>query len=54
MSTMNKRLLEERDPSVQRAHLLDLVATASDPERARKHLLNTSMISGVQKAATIA
>jgi 3-(3-hydroxy-phenyl)propionate hydroxylase len=54
MSTMNKRLLEERDPSVQRAHLLELVATASDPERARKHLLNTSMISGVQKAATIA
>jgi len=54
MSIRNKRLLEERDPAVQRQHLTELVAIANDPERARKHMLDTSMISGVRKAAEIA
>ena len=54
MSIRNKRLLEERDPAVQRQHLAELVAIADDPERARKHMLETSMISGVRKAAEIA
>jgi len=53
MSTMNKRMLEERDPEVQRQHLLELVAIANDPQRARAHLLNTSMITGVRNAAAI-
>lgn len=54
MSIRNKRLLEERDPAVQRQHLTDLIAIANDPERARQHMLETSMISGVRKAAEIA
>jgi 3-(3-hydroxy-phenyl)propionate hydroxylase len=53
MSTRNKRILEERDPQVQRQHLLDLVAIAEDPTRARAHLLDSSMINGVRKAAAI-
>ena len=53
ISIRNKRLLEERDPAVQRQRLTELVAIANDPERARKHMLDTSMISGVRKAAEI-
>jgi 3-(3-hydroxy-phenyl)propionate hydroxylase len=53
MSIRNKQLLEERDPAVQRQHLTELVAIANDTERARAHMLNTSMISGVRKAAEI-
>jgi 3-(3-hydroxy-phenyl)propionate hydroxylase len=53
MSTRNKRILEERDPQVQRQHLLELVAIAEDPTRARAHLLDSSMINGVRKAAAI-
>jgi 3-(3-hydroxy-phenyl)propionate hydroxylase len=50
MSIRNKRLMEERDPDVQRAHLQEMVAVAADPARARQHLLNTSMISGLRRA----
>ena len=50
MSIRNKRLLEERDPKVQRAHMEELVAIASDPQRSRAHLLETSMIAGLRKA----
>ena len=39
----NKRLMEERDPAVQRARLEELVAVANDPAKARQHVLNTSM-----------
>jgi 3-(3-hydroxy-phenyl)propionate hydroxylase len=53
MSIRNKRLLEERDPNVQRAHMLELVAIANDPERARRHLLDTSMISGLRRSEEI-
>jgi 3-(3-hydroxy-phenyl)propionate hydroxylase len=53
MSIRNKQLLEERDPVVQRHHLIELVAIANDAERARRHMLETSMISGVRKAAAI-
>lgn len=53
ISIRNKRLLEERDPQVQRERLLDLVAVAADPARARKHLLDSSMISGVRRAEQI-
>ena len=48
MSIRNKRLLEERDPKVQRAHMEELVAIAGDPQRARAHLLETSMIAGLE------
>jgi 3-(3-hydroxy-phenyl)propionate hydroxylase len=50
MSIRNKRLLEERDPKVQRERMLELVAVAGDPARARRHLLDTSMIAGLQRA----
>ena len=53
MSIRNKRLLEERDPAVQRARMEELVQTANDPARARAHLLESSMISGLKKSETI-
>ena len=53
MSIRNKQMMEERDPAVQRAHLQDMVALANDPARARQHLLNTSMISGLRRANAV-
>jgi 3-(3-hydroxy-phenyl)propionate hydroxylase len=53
MSIRNKRLLEERDPGVQRARMEELVATANDPEQARAFLLESSMISGLRKSEAI-
>jgi 3-(3-hydroxy-phenyl)propionate hydroxylase len=53
MSIRNKRLLEERDPKVQRERLTELMATAGDAERARKHLLESSMIGGLKRANDI-
>jgi 3-(3-hydroxy-phenyl)propionate hydroxylase len=53
MSIRNKRLLEERDPKVQRAHMEELVAIAGDPPRARAHLLDSSMISGLRRSQEI-
>ena len=50
MSIRNKQTMEERDPAVQRARLAELVAIANDPAKARGHLLNTSMISGLKRA----
>ncbi|HEX6154596.1 MAG TPA: FAD-dependent monooxygenase, partial [Burkholderiales bacterium] len=49
MSIRNKRLLEERDPAVQKARMEELMATAADPQRARQYLLETSMIAGLQR-----
>jgi len=53
MSIRNKRLLEERDPKVQRARMEALVATAADAEQARAFLLDSSMISGLRKSEAI-
>jgi 3-(3-hydroxy-phenyl)propionate hydroxylase len=53
MSIRNKRMMEERDPQVQRAHLKEMIATAADPARARAHLLNTSMISGLRRSLEV-
>jgi 3-(3-hydroxy-phenyl)propionate hydroxylase len=53
MSIRNKRMMEERDPAVQRARLEEMIAIAGDPARAREHLLNTSMISGLSRAAQV-
>jgi 3-(3-hydroxy-phenyl)propionate hydroxylase len=50
MSIRNKRLLEERDPKVQRERLTELIATAGDAERSRKYLLESSMIAGLKRA----
>jgi 3-(3-hydroxy-phenyl)propionate hydroxylase len=53
MSIRNKRLLEEKDPAVRRERLDELRATATDPARARRFLLDTSMINSVREAAAI-
>lgn len=53
MSIRNKRMMEERDPAVQRAHLQELIALAGDPKRAREHMLNTSMISGLRRSEQV-
>ena len=53
MSIRNKRLLEERDPRIHRSRMEELVAIAEDPRRARAHLLESSMIAGLRKAAAI-
>lgn len=50
MSIRNKRLLEERDPAVQRERLTELIAIAGDPARARTYLLESSMIAGLRRA----
>jgi 3-(3-hydroxy-phenyl)propionate hydroxylase len=53
MSIRNKRQLEERDPDVQRRRLQELIAIAKDPVRARDHLLETSMITGLKQSSQI-
>jgi 3-(3-hydroxy-phenyl)propionate hydroxylase len=53
MSIRNKRLLEERDPQVHRSRMAELVEIANDPERARAHMLESSMIAGLRKSAEI-
>ncbi len=53
MSIRNKRMMEERDPAVQRERLQEMIAIAADPVRAKQHLLNTSMISGLRRAAQV-
>jgi 3-(3-hydroxy-phenyl)propionate hydroxylase len=53
MSIRNKRLLEERDPKVQRERMEELVATANDRELARAFLLESSMISGLRNSEAI-
>jgi 3-(3-hydroxy-phenyl)propionate hydroxylase len=53
MSIRNKRLLEERDPDVQRTRMQELVAVAADPQRARQYLLDSSMIAGLRKTQEI-
>ncbi len=53
MSIRNKRLLEERDPEVQRSRMAELVEIASDPQRARDYMLDTSMIAGLRNSGEI-
>ena len=53
MSIRNKQLLEERDPTVRQQHLDALRETAANDERAHQHLLRTSMIASLRRAAEI-
>ena len=53
MSIRNKRLLEERDPEVQKERMQELMATAADPQRARQYLLDTSMIAGLRRSQEV-
>lgn len=52
-SIRNKRLLEEREPTVRRQRLAELRETAQDAEKARKYLLRSSMIESLQQANVI-
>ena len=53
MSIRNKRLMEEADPQAQRQWLREMIAVAGAPERAKAHLLNTSMISGLRRSEQV-
>ena len=50
----NRARMQERDPARRRAMLTELQRIADDPVAARAHLLRTSMIGGLQRAAAIA
>ena len=52
-SDRNRARMRERDPARRRALLADLQSIAEDPARCRAHLLRTSMIEGLRKAATL-
>jgi 3-(3-hydroxy-phenyl)propionate hydroxylase len=53
LSVRNKRTLEERDPGVRRTRFDELERTAGDPALARRFLLDSSMISGIRRAAEV-
>ena len=53
MSIQNKALLEERDPACRAERLEEMRSIASDPTRARAHLMRTSMLESVRAAAAI-
>jgi 3-(3-hydroxy-phenyl)propionate hydroxylase len=50
---MNKKLLEAKDPELQRKRQDEFMRTAADPELALKFLLKTSMIQSLREAAQI-
>ena len=52
-SGKNRARMQERDAARRAAALAELQAIALDPERALKHLLNTSMISGLRQSEKI-
>ena len=49
----NKRLMESRDPDIQRQRQAELMRAAADPALARQFLLKTSMIQSLRDAALI-
>jgi 3-(3-hydroxy-phenyl)propionate hydroxylase len=50
----NKRLMESKDPDVQKKRQAEFMRDASDPALARKFLLRTSMIQSLRDEAAIA
>jgi 3-(3-hydroxy-phenyl)propionate hydroxylase len=50
----NKRLMESKDPDVQKKRQAEFMRDASDPVLARKFLLRTSMIQSLRDEAAIA
>jgi 3-(3-hydroxy-phenyl)propionate hydroxylase len=50
----NKAMLEERDPAARRKRHDDLARTAADPAKAREFLLQSSMITALRRAASLA
>lgn len=53
MTISNKRNLEERDPAAKLAREQEMAAAAADPEQARAHLMQTSMINGYRAANAV-
>jgi 3-(3-hydroxy-phenyl)propionate hydroxylase len=53
LSVQNKRTLEEKDEELRRERFAELVRTSQDPTLARRYLLDSSMISGVRRAAEV-
>jgi 3-(3-hydroxy-phenyl)propionate hydroxylase len=53
MSIQNKALLEERDPACRTERLEEMRSIAGDPQRARAHMMRTSMLESVRVAAGI-
>jgi 3-(3-hydroxy-phenyl)propionate hydroxylase len=53
ISIRNKQLLEERAPAIRRQRLDELRVLAADPVRAKEHLMRSSMIASVRRAAAI-
>jgi 3-(3-hydroxy-phenyl)propionate hydroxylase len=49
----NRARMRERDPAKRRETLAGMQAIAADPARLRAHLLRTSMIDGLERAAAI-
>lgn len=49
----NRARMQERDPARRREMLTELQAIAADPDKAREHLLRTSMIAGLRRAEAI-
>ncbi len=52
-SDRNRARMRERDPDRRRALLADLQAITQDPHRLKTHLLRTSMIDGLRRAAAV-
>ena len=52
-SIRNKRMIEARDPAVRQKNLEEMRQIAADPQRAKAHLLNTSMLNSVRRAAAL-
>jgi 3-(3-hydroxy-phenyl)propionate hydroxylase len=50
----NKRLLEERDPTIRKRNHVELRRAAEDPELARQFLLRASLLESLREAAQIA
>jgi 3-(3-hydroxy-phenyl)propionate hydroxylase len=50
----NRARMRETDPARRAEMLADLQRIAGDPARARDHLLRSSMIAGLRKAAAVA
>jgi 3-(3-hydroxy-phenyl)propionate hydroxylase len=46
-------MIEARDPAVRKKNLAEMQQIAADPQRAKAHLLNTSMINSVRRAAAL-
>ena len=52
-ANLNRSRMAQKNPNARARALADLQATTADPEKARDYLLKSSMIAGLQMAASI-